>query len=84
MRSRIASRFSPRRYELGKVHIAPLIDCGAVVRTVGREVVADVGQPFLSSIPLNQARDALAAIAVTPCAANFKKMKSAFKFTESE
>ena len=55
-----------------------------MVRTVGRELVAKIGQPCLSPIPIDQARYAFAAIAITPGATDLKKREGAFEIAEGE
>jgi hypothetical protein len=53
-----------------------------VVPTVGRELVADIGQSRFSSVPLNEMRQAFASVAAAFGAANLKKLEGAFKIAE--
>jgi hypothetical protein len=67
--------------ELGKVDITAPIERGAAVRTIARELVAQIRQPGIASEAIDQARDALTSVALALAAANFKKSNS--KLTES-
>jgi hypothetical protein len=77
-------RASPRPPKLGEVHIAPLVDGGVVMRTAVSELVADIGQPCSSPVPLNQMREPQATVAVATCTADLKTSEDAFEITQCQ
>jgi hypothetical protein len=59
--------------QLGKVHITSFVNPGFAVRAVGGELVAEIRQPRLPAITLDQPSDGYAAVASAPAAADFEE-----------